>query len=374
MIDGVPKKLPPHLYAETTRHGRQVWYVRVGRGKRVRVREAFDTEAFWKAYREAVEGRAGEAQRAADPRNRQGTLAWLIVQYMASSAWTNGIKQATRKQRGAILAAVEQSAGKQLISSITREKIVEGRERRKDRPHAANNFVKAMRALFGWAVENGEKTGVRSDPTHNVSLLSSKNPDGFHSWSEEEAQRYEAKWPLGTRERLAFDLLVYTGLRRGDVVRIGRPHLRNRVLTIRTEKTGQMVAIPVLPPLQASFEATQCGELTFLATSRKDRRPFDKATFGNWFRKACKAAGVPGSAHGLRKLGATRAAENGASEAQLNAIFGWEEGSRESATYVKRASRARRAASAMNLLLPNNPETENPAPPEEVRDSAKIIR
>lgn len=359
----MPPKLPMHLRPERTRHGKLVYFVRVGHGPRIRIREEFDTAEFWQAYRDAVAGKAPPT-KATKPENKSGSLAWLTARYMASSDWSNEISQATRKQRGAIYRAVNAKIGDKPFAAVTKAKITEGRERRKEKPHAANNFLKAMRALFGWAVKNEL---LEVDPTIGVKLLSTDNPEGHHTWSEEEVARFEAKWPLGTRQRLAMDLLLFTGLRRGDVVRIGRPHVRRGVLSIRTEKNQEVVVLPVLPPLRASIDATKCGELTFLATSRGE--PFDKATFGNWFAKACKAAGVPGRAHGLRKCGAVRAAEGGATEAQLNAIFGWAEGSKESATYTKKADRARRAAAAMSTLL----HVEDSAPDEgdEIDDEAQ---
>lgn len=340
------RKLPLHLRRERTRHGLVVYFVRVGHGPRVRIREQFDTAEFWEAYRDAVAGKAPPT-KASKPENKTGSLAWLTARYMASSDWSNEISQATRKQRGAIFRAVNAKIGDKPFAAVTKAKIIDGRERRKDKPHAANNCLKAMRALFGWAMRNEH---LEVDPTVGVKLLSTDNPDGFHTWEEDEVARFEARWLIGTRERLAMDLLLYTGLRRGDVVRIGRPHVRRGLLTIRTEKTEELVTLPVLQPLQASIDATPGGDLTFLATSRG--QPFDKASFGNWFAKACKAAGVPGRAYGLRKCGAVRAAEGGATEAQMNAIFGWAEGSKESSTYIRKADRARRAAAAAQTLLP----------------------
>ncbi|MGW5960844.1 tyrosine-type recombinase/integrase [Methylorubrum thiocyanatum] len=164
---------------------------------------------------------------------------------------------------------------------------------------------------------------------------------------------------LGTRQRLAFDLLLYTGLRRGDVVRLGRPHVRGGEFTIRTEKTGMVVVAPILPALAASIAASPIGDLTFLATERG--RSFVKESFGNWFGKACREAGCPGSAHGLRKAGARRAVEAGATEAQLNALFGWADGSRESAVYTCTANRAKLAREAMR----------NPAPATPVREAGQ---
>jgi integrase len=120
------------------------------------------------------------------------------------------------------------------------------------------------------------------------------------------------------------------------------------MFTIRTEKTGIEVTAPLLPEVQASLAACKLGELTFLATEHG--HPFAKAGFGNWFRDVCLAAKVPGTAHGLRKAGASRAAERGASEAQLNALFGWGDGSNEGRTYVRKANRARMATQAAELL------------------------
>ena len=162
-------------------------------------------------------------------------------------------------------------------------------------------------------------------------------------------ERFEATWPLGTRQRLALDVLLYTGCRRGDAVRLGRQHVRDGIITFRTEKDGEEVVIPMLDVLAASIAATETGDLTFLVTERG--QPFSKESFGNWFRKACRKAACPGSAHGLRKAGATRAANNGASERQLMAIFGWSTG-KMATHYTRAADKRRLAKDAAEFLKP----------------------
>ena len=73
-------------------------------------------------------------------------------------------------------------------------------------------------------------------------------------------------------------------------------------------------------------------------------------SFGNLFRKACREAGLQNrSAHGLRKAAATRAANAGATVAQLEAIFGWNGGTMAS-LYTRAADRRRLALEAMSLL------------------------
>ena len=164
---------------------------------------------------------------------------------------------------------------------------------------------------------------------------------------------YERRWPIGTRERVWFDILLYTGLRRGDAVRLGRQHVRQGVATLYTEKSqGRVeVTLPLLPVLMATLEAGPCGDMTFVCGAA--RKPLTKESFGNMFREACNAAGVNKSAHGLRKAGATRAAENGATVPELEAIFGWE-GGQMAALYTRAANRRKLSIRAMGKLVVKN--------------------
>src|SRR5262249_46419887 len=317
----------------------------------------FGTQPFWGEYRAALEG-TPKACKAA----RTNTLAWALGRYRGSSAWA-ALANATRRQRENVFRNVIATAGAVPVKHITVETIRAGRERRVATPHAANNFLKAMRGFFGWALDENL---ITADPTKGVKLLAGANDaDGFHTWTQEELDRFEAQWAVGTRERLAFDLLLYTGLRRGDAVRVGRQHERDGVISIRTEKhrksqPGELVSIPILPPLAASIAATKAGDLTYLVTEAG--QPWVKGSFGNWFGDACRKAGCPGSAHGLRKAGATRAAERGATERQLMAIFGWSS-PRMAAIYTRAADRKRLAKDAAPLLLAHS-ENETPAPAE----------
>jgi integrase len=136
------------------------------------------------------------------------------------------------------------------------------------------------------------------------------------------------------------DVLLYTGLRRGDAVVIGRQHVRDGIATLRTEKSQREVTVtlPILPVLQRTLDAGPIGELAFICGAKG--KPLTKESFGNLFKKACRQAGLPNrSAHGLRKIAATRAAENGATVAQLEAIFGWK-GGRMASLYTEAANRS----------------------------------
>lgn len=338
-MESMPRPRPPHLHRESTRHGKAVWYVRLGKGRRIRLRSAFGTPEFEAEYHAAITA----SPRPSKGRTKEGTLAWLIERYRETTAWTD-LSAATRSQRENILRQVLESAGAQPISRITTATVMAGRDRRAGTPAQARHFLDTLRGLFRWTLKAGM---AKSDPTIGVDDPPRPKSDGFRPWTEDDVAAYEKCWRLGTRQRVWLAVLLYTGLRRGDAVRVGRQHVRDGVISIKAEKTDTWVTLPILPPLAEALEAGPCGDLTFIVGERG--QPLTKESFGNLFRDACQDAGVPGSAHGVRKIAATRAANAGATVAQLEAIFGWH-GGRMASLYTKAADRRRLAMEAMHKL------------------------
>jgi len=145
-------------------------------------------------------------------------------------------------------------------------------------------------------------------------------------------------------------------LRRGDAVRVGRPHVRDGVIRFTTEKTGERVAVPVSDPLAEALAAGPCGDLTFICGANGG--PLVKEAFGNVFREWCNAAGVNKSAHGLRKAAATADALAGFTDAELDAKFGWQ-GRKMASLYTRTASRERLSLAAAERV---KARTKSPAP------------
>ena len=249
----MPRPRPPYLHREETRHGAVVWSVRVGKGPRIRIRHAYGSPEFQEAYRAAV---AGDAPQTAAPKLATGTFAWLLDRYRDSQAWSK-LSAATRKQREAIFRPIAAEIGAKPFAVATRKAMQASLDRRKDMPFQARNVLDAMRGLFRWAVGAQH---VEVDPTDGIRAA---KPEGFKVWTEDEVVLFERRWPIGTRERLAFDLSLYTGLRRGDVAQLGRQHVKDGIITLRTAKTRQVVTLPILPQLAESIAATRTGDLAF---------------------------------------------------------------------------------------------------------------
>jgi integrase len=330
---GMPPKLPPFLHRQITRHGRFVWYFRRGKGPRTRIPGAFGSAEFLSAYDAAI-GSGPKAHKSPP----SGTFAWALHMYRGSQAW-GVLSPATRRQRDNIFARIARTHGDTPITSWKRGDIAAGRDKRAATPAAAKNFVAAMRGLFRWLVESGL---VDDDPTTGVAVVRAKT-EGFPVWDEQDEARFRARWPLGTRERVAFEVLRGTGLRRGDAVRAGRPHVRDGVIRLATEKTGERVAVVMSAVLAEAIAAGPCGDLTFICGD--GGKPMVKEAFGNWFRGACAAAGVAKSAHGLRKAAATADAHAGWTDAELDSKFGWR-GRKMASLYTESANRERLSLAA----------------------------
>lgn len=341
----MPRPRKPYVQKETTRHGKTVWYFRRGDGPRVRLRGDYESPEWLEDYAAAYQGKGPEPVAAAS----NGTLRWLVDQYMESGRFLR-LSPETREMRRRVMENVCKTGGNLKIADITAREITAGRVRREATPYAASNYVKIMSQLFSFAVDAGHLT---ENPTVGVDR-SAPPSEGHHVWTVEEVEKFQSVHKLGTTPRLAMDVLLYTGLRRADAVLLGRQHIKGGVIRYRASKNGVEIIIPLLQPLAESIAATKTGDLALLSTAHG--RPWVKESFGTWFAEQCKLAGVPGRAHGLRKAGATFAANNGASEYQLAAMYGWKN-PRMAEVYTKKVNRTKLAEQAANSLFPHpNPK------------------
>lgn len=340
----MPQKTEKYLHAHKNRHGTWVYYVRLPGRKKVRIRaDPKDKDAFKAEYERARMGSRPEPTAA--PKAKSGTLNWLWQRYQESTPW-RGLSKATQKQRQNIMSHVLANAGGWEVSSITRREIAATRDRKRDTPAQARNYLDLMRHLFKWAVEAGM---AKADPTLGVKNPPKAEGPGFEIWAETDVDQYRRCWKLGTRQRVWMEFLLYTGMRRGDAVKIGPQHVIDGVIYTTTEKSRKKIelTLAILPELQEVLDAGPTGEKSFIVG--ESGGPLTKETFGNFFREACSAAGVEGSAHGLRKLAATRAAEAGASERELEALFGWRGGAMAS-LYTRAADRSKLARQAIEKM------------------------
>jgi integrase len=396
LLDNTGIRLYRYLVEDVDRHGKvRIYFRRKGQAK-ILLNERPGTAAFEAEYQRAFRGELKPASTSHHTPATPQTMRWLCEQYHASAAFQS-LAPSTRKVRRGILEAIcgrrieGNRAGDLPFAEMEPRHVAKLRDEKTAFPEAANNLVKVLRQLFTWACLP-EYDYATKNPARDVARLRSTNPDGIRAWSEADAARYEARHPIGTKARLAFDLLLYTGVRRSDVVKLGPQMERWFTETLPDGRTveaqklvfteqkgrGQIVkthALPILPPLRRSIDATknQTGHLVYLVTAFG--QPHSVKGFGNWFKTRCRQAGLEGlSAHGLRKLAAQRCAEAGATEHQLMALFGWTNPA-QAAVYTKKANRATLEAAAAALLEARSSNTGAQAIPAMAEgDSNKSVQ
>lgn len=330
-------KLPRFVHGFVDRHGKPRFYFR---------RPGFESKGlhglpysaeFMSDYEAAL---AGQPLPVGANRTRSGTMWALALSYFASPAFRTLRPSTQRAYRGIIERLCKEHGDKRAVD-LRREHVVRLMTARAKQPGAANGLRMALRVMMRHAVEIGLRA---DDPTREVRAIRIKT-NGHHSWTDDEIAQFEGHHPIGSRARLAFALLLYTGQRRGDVIQMGAQHIRNAALHVKQEKTGVELVIPVHPTLATIIAAAPRDHLTFVTTRLGG--PFQGSAFSRWFRGQCDKAGLPHcSAHGLRKAAARRLAEAGCTTHEIGAITG-HASLTELVRYTKAADQRRLAEAAM---------------------------
>jgi site-specific recombinase XerD len=317
------------------------------------------------AYNEALKASAFLSK---EPRVKVGTFASLALSYFNSAKFKSHSPETQRSQRGIINGLVAAHGDRSV--AIRQDHIQAMVDAKAATPSAARNLLNVIRSLMDHAIDLKLRT---DNPAIGVKRPRIKGK-GFRSWKDEHCAKFEVKWPVGTRARLAYELLSCTGLRRSDIVRVGRQHIRQldepltigpytitHEIALGQQKTDENVGgLLILPQLQAAIDAMPSDNFTFIVT--KNGSPLTKESFGNWFHECCIEAGLTAevidasgrakglSSHGLRKRMAERLAYLGCGDEWIAAVLGHKD-TRQVKVYTKGANKRRMARSALATLI-----------------------
>jgi integrase len=257
------------------------------------------------------------AQPVAKARFAHGTFDALIESYYRSKKWVQ-LKKSTQQMRYNMVENFRRQYGSHPVDRLEARHIDRWMgDKAVNAPHAANHLRKMLNQLMKHAI----LLGWRSDNPVDIVEPIRISGEGFHCWTDAEIRKYDDKWPIGTRERLAKELLLCTALRKSDMIKLGHNSRIGDRLVLYHTKNDSGTSIQILPQLEAAINAVPGGFSTYLVTQKG--KPFTPAGFGNWFRERCDMAGLPNcSAHGLRKAMARRLAEAGATVSEGMAVTG----------------------------------------------------
>lgn len=331
-----------HIHAFRDRHGRERLYLRLPGCKAVALPGPAGSPAFMLAYHAAIAAARPEAVGAG--RNAAGSLDALAVSFYGSDLY-RGLRASTQAAYKRIIEAMRADHGAKpfrMLDALAVRRLV---AERSGTPTAGNHRLRMLRLLSRHAMALGWMT---SDPTAGIEPVAYRTA-GYATWDDAEIAAYRAKHPTGSTARLALELLICTGQRRSDVVRMGPQHVKAGTIHLRQVKTGQGVAIPILPELAAELAALPHRHLTWLAT--QDGTARSPRGFYNTFRRWCDDAGIPEarSPHGLRKACGVMLAEAGCTAHEIMAVLGHRTLA-EAQRYTMEADRRRMAESGMQKV------------------------
>jgi integrase len=306
------------------RHGKQRWRWRKTGFKQHLFRAPYGSPEFEAEY----DACRSQALAVGGNRSAPGSIDDLIARYIKTLVF-RGAGSVTQHSNRLILDRFQAKHGKKPVALITKHHIEailtdtlpkrrEGK-RTVGGPEAARKLLKELKKLFDCAVD---AEMIDKNPAARVKLPKSKSK-GHHTWTEEEIAQYQRRHALGSKARLALEIALWTGQRRGDVYRFGPAHLKSGKIRYEQEKGGKSLWLPAAPQMLAAIEAMpSVGIAAFIVTEHG--KPFSKAGFGNKFRDWCDQAGLPHcTLHGLRKAITRRMAEAGKTNQQMKAVGGW---------------------------------------------------
>lgn len=343
-------------YVHRFRKGGRLYHYFRRDGRKVRLPGLPGSAEFMGAYQAALEAKPPPIGAHLNPPGSMGALAadWYESQRFKA------MSPASRSRYRSILEAylqVPRPSGALTVAlpvaGLEPRHILRRLDAMQKTPAQANAWLNVMRQLMDFAFTRGWR---KDNPTRDVKRLRYERKP-FPTWQEDHIALFEARWPTGSRARLALCLMLYTGQRRSDVIRMGPQHIRGGAIAVRQQKTGAELSIPVHHALRTELDAAPSGHLAFLVTA--EGRPFKSGTaFYNWFQECAAAAGVPPgySPHGLRKATTRRLIEAGCTPHEAMAITG-HKSLAELQRYAAEANQPRLAAAAV-VRMGRSPKNE----------------
>jgi site-specific recombinase XerD len=298
-------------------------------------------------FMEAYQGYLGSKVRPSAPASVKTaeSLGRLITDFYGSRAFLN-LKPSSRRIYKAALEPLAALHGHRSAAGMTykhAEKIIQ--DIGVKRPAMGNLTKKVMGKLMKYAV----KAGWRDDNPVNGHGIDAFKIGTHHTWTDGELKAYEAKWRLGTRQRLAYALLLYTGQRVGDVAAMRRSDIADGMIHVIQEKTGAELYVPIMPELERTMKAGPNNGLALIGNEAG--QPLSADGLSALIRRARHDADLPPKCrpHGLRKAAMRRLAENDATSKQIMAVSGHKT-SREVDRYTEAANQKNLARDGMAKL------------------------
>lgn len=241
------------------------------------------------------------------------TLDGLIRSYEKSPEF-RGHSQATRDSYARYLEVANRafrskSSGLSFpVKNIERKDVLALREALADTPGAANQTMRALGAMFAWALDN-EK--VKENPAQKIKRFPGKPHD---PWPEDLLEEALDDPQIG----MAVALFYFTGQRINEVVRMGWGDIEGDHMRVYAQKTKQHLRVAILPELAERLNGLEKTAVTILTNS--NGQPWSPSGLRHKLQAWAKERGYKVVPHGLRKNAVISLLEAGCTGAEVQGI------------------------------------------------------
>lgn len=333
--------LPKHVSAVTDRHGRIRYRFR-RRGVSAYIASEPGTPAFDAEYARLM----GDTEKAPPKPTTPGTVEAVIQELKRSPAFAR-LSAKTRAGYDRSFALFADKIGSVPIKYVDRRLVYKLQEDFADKPATANAHVRHLSLLMSFAIDRGH---IGTNPCARVKRL---DVGEWRSWTEDEIATFLDRVPEDALARRIVLFALCTAQRRGDLVRMTVEDVQAGRIRVVQEKTGEALAIPMHPALQAELDARPPIAHHLLHGAKGEALTVERVT--KTVARACCEIGLPDALklHGLRKAACRRLAEAGASAHEIQAVSGHRTLQMVS-HYTKAVDKGRLADSAMDKLALSN--------------------
>lgn len=270
-----------------------------------------------------------------------GSVADVIARYRASPEFKR-LAESTRKRYLDFLDRLAETVPDTRIADIDVAWLYEARDSLAHMPSTADKMLAILSILLSFSV----KRGLRQDnPARHVERLGGGK--SFEPWPEAAIERFRAG--ANRRAVWAVELAIYTGQRQSDVLAMQWRHIKDGLIWVVQQKTGEPLAIPIHPALAEVLE-----EIPRVGTNivhREDGRAYTRDGFRSIFQRDMKRLDLAGlQFHGLRHTAGRMLAEAGCTDREIMAITGHKTAAMVT-RYTRRADQERLARGAITKLV-----------------------
>lgn len=329
-----------------TQNGRKYTYYRHNRQMpRIKLPDAAKGQlvctAAWVAAQKEIEERPKQLAKAKGKRS----LGPMLKAYVKSRG--NTLKRSTRHQYTNLIKRIVGFYGRIPIKDVSFELTTEFLESFNSAT-SARECLKLLKGAFRWFVQMRylDYSDIEQVPRPKVDTI------GFQPWTRDEIEKFRAAYNPGSWPRLVLEILLLTGCRVSDAIKLNKHNFWGDALSY-TSKKSEITAYIHTGEHAHLFKHVWDYNLNVIFHPRTGKKFKNEDQFRHMFKQVCERIEIHKTAHGLRKSAAINYAEAGLTANELCAVLGWKHIA-TAQIYVKDADRKTMGTKATKAVFKNS--------------------